>query len=181
MKIGLVRHFKVKKGFPSKGWLTRDELVQWFKEYDEADIEPVATDLQAIAWKSCHASDMPRALRTAELLYHGEIRATAKLREIPLPRFRRNWRLPFLLWAIAVRLSPYLDPKVKEEIKQTKERINHVLDDILLQGEEEMLLVSHAGLMMLMRQELLKRGFRGPRFRTPENGKLYVYEKRPQA
>ncbi|WP_269082515.1 hypothetical protein [Aneurinibacillus tyrosinisolvens] len=40
-----------------------------------------------------------------------------------------------------------------------------------------MLIVSHAALMMFMEKELLKRGFTGPKVKTAENGKLYLFEK----
>jgi broad specificity phosphatase PhoE len=56
-------------------------------------------------------------------------------------------------------------------------RIQAVMDEILSQSEEDVLIVSHGALMMFMRKELLKRGFKGPRLKTPENGKLYIFEK----
>jgi len=39
------------------------------------------------------------------------------------------------------------------------------------------LVVSHAGVMLYLRKELLRRGFRGPSFRLAEPGRLYVLER----
>lgn len=122
MKIGLVRHYKVKKGFPEKRWLTYGELAQWFREYDESDIEEEATDLQGIQWGKCYSSDLPRASRTAKAIYEGPIACTDELREIPLPHFKLQMRLPFLCWAIIVRLSAYLSRDTREKIAEGEKR-----------------------------------------------------------
>lgn len=177
MKIGLVRHFKVTKGFPKKMWLTKQELVQWFKEYDEAEIEEGEADLGGIDWTACLSSDLPRAAKTAAKIYPGPVAATSQLREIPLPRFKWNIKLPFLAWAILVRMSQLTNPKTKRDIAEAKQRIQIVLDEVMQREAENVLIVSHAALMMYMRMELMKRGFTGESFKTPKNGKLYVFEK----
>ena len=38
MKIGLVRHLKVMKDYPSAS-LTQELLFQWIQEYDSSDVE----------------------------------------------------------------------------------------------------------------------------------------------
>jgi broad specificity phosphatase PhoE len=179
MKVGLVRHFKVKKGYPKKTFITTNELIQWFEEYDTADIEDGEIELCGIEWKRCFASDLPRAVKTAEKIYSGNIVKMKELREIPVyPIFKRNVKLPFLLWAILVRAAWLVNHKSQLESKtDCIKRIGAVLDDILSQSEEDVLIVSHGALMMFMRKELVKRGFRGPAFKTPENGKLYIFER----
>lgn len=177
MKIGLVRHYKVKKGFPEKRWLTYGELAQWFREYDESDIEEEATDLQGIQWGKCYSSDLPRASRTAKAIYEGPIACTDELREIPLPHFKLQMRLPFLCWAIIVRLSAYLSRDTREKIAEGEKRIGAILDRVIEEGHDT-LIVSHAALMMYMRKELRRRGFVGPSYRTPANGKLYLFERK---
>ncbi|WCN36452.1 histidine phosphatase family protein [Aneurinibacillus uraniidurans] len=177
MKIGLVRHFKVTKGFPEKMWLTKQELVQWFKEYDEAEIEEGEVNLSDVEWTACFSSDMPRAAQTATKIYAGPIAVTSQLREIPLPDFKSNVKLPFLVWAILIRMSQLINPKTKKDIAEAKKRIRIVLDEAMQEGDGNVLIVSHAALMMYMRKELMKRGFIGESFKTPENGKLYVFEK----
>lgn len=177
MKIGLVRHFKVTKGFPKKMWLTKQELVQWFKEYDEAEIEEGETDLRDIEWEVCFSSDLPRAAKTAKKVYPGPVVTSSRLREIPLPDLRWKGKLPFLVWAVLVRISQFTNSKTKQDIAEAKQRINAVLDEIMQKEDKNILIVSHAALMMYMRKELIKRGFAGDSFRTPDNGKLYVFEK----
>lgn len=51
------------------------------------------------------------------------------------------------------------------------------MDDTLLKGGEDVLIVGHAAFMLFMRKELVNRGFRGPALRTIANGRLYVFEK----
>lgn len=43
--------------------------------------------------------------------------------------------------------------------------------------KENVLVVSHAGMMIYLTKELALRGFIGPKLRMPENARLYVYEK----
>ncbi len=49
--------------------------------------------------------------------------------------------------------------------------------DLLEARKENVLVVSHAGMMMYLSKELARRGFVGPKVRMPENARLYVYEK----
>jgi len=176
MKIGLVRHYKVNKEYPSKKWLTKEEVIQWFHEYDTAEIEYGETDLMNITWKQCYSSDLPRAVKTSEKIYQGPITQLKELREIPLPTFKLNVKLPFLVWGILIKLSWLFNPKVKKDIKKTEERIALFLDQVL-QGEKDTLIVSHAALMKYLRKELLKRGYEGPKYSTPDNGRLYLFSK----
>ena len=51
MKIGLVRHFKVAHEFPTGKSVTADDMNQWFKDYDAADIIYGTTLLDVEEWK----------------------------------------------------------------------------------------------------------------------------------
>ncbi|MFC3885142.1 histidine phosphatase family protein [Bacillus songklensis] len=179
MKIGLVRHFKVKRGYPEKRFVTQKELFQWLDEYEASDIEVGETSLGSIEWKRCFASDLPRAAKTAETIYDGNIIKMKELREVQIyPLFKRDIKLPFLLYPILIRMAWLLKHKSQLERKaDVEKRVKAILDDILSQSDENILIVSHGALMMFMRKELLKRGFKGPKMKTPENGKLYVFEK----
>jgi len=79
-----------------------------------------------------------------------------------------------LLFKAAWLVNHKSQPESKADVKR---RVKAVLDKILLKCQDDVLIVSHAGLMTFMRKELLNRGFRGPNFKTPDNGKLYVYER----
>ncbi|MFD2169734.1 hypothetical protein [Tumebacillus lipolyticus] len=52
-----------------------------------------------------------------------------------------------------------------------------MLDRILAQGDEEVLIVSHAACMIFLQKKLRKRGFTGDKFGTTKNGKLYQLER----
>ena len=176
VKVGLVRHFKVKKEYPKGGRYSTDEVAQWFREYDLADIEPGTTELGETEWSCCLASDMSRARQTAELIYDGAVHATSELREIPAPAFKTRLKLPFLAWAIFIRTSWLFNRQARQDIHEAKERIRKVLDKAITPAGENVLIVSHAALMIYMRKELIRRGFRGPKFKIPKNGVLYIFE-----
>jgi len=178
VKIGLVRHFKVKRGYPEKRFLSQKELFQWLEEYEASDIEDNHTDMSNFGWKRCYTSDLPRAEKTAGKIFQGEITSTKELREIPLsPLFKRNIILPTCVWPILVRIAWLADKKSQIESKAAvRKRVDNILNQILSQ-EEDVLIVSHGALMIYLRKALIKRGFKGPRFATPENGKVYIFEK----
>lgn len=178
MKIGLVRHFKVAKPLPRGIYITPDILNQWFLDYDLADIEYGSTELGEIIWSQCYVSDMPRAIKTAEYIYtRNDIIQTDKLRELPAPKYKGKFGLPFIFWAVRIRLAPIFNRETRAAVADAKKRIGATLDAIHEQGNENVLIVSHAALMVYMRKELLKRGFTGPSFSTPNNGELYIFEK----
>ncbi|MEH7390832.1 histidine phosphatase family protein [Bacillus sp. JJ1503] len=179
MKIGLVRHFKVKDAIPEKTWMTPAELSKWFEDYDLSDIEKGETDLQNLEWETCYSSDLSRAEKTAHAIFVGKIIKTEKLREVKAyPIIQANIKLPYQLWAVFVRLAWLFNhPSQKDSVKAVKERINLFLDEVFSAGNEHVLIVSHGALMIFMRKELLKRGFKGPKISHPKNGILYVFEK----
>lgn len=177
MRIGLVRHYKVNKQNPRKLLVSTDEALQWFREYDESDIEPGETDLGGIDWEHCYSSDQKRAIHTAQLIYEGTISQTEVLREIPLPPLRVNIKLPFMLWVLLLGLSRHTNRQARAVMETAKLNINRFLDELTESGRQNVLIVSHGALMAEFRKELKRRGFRSPRFTYPENGKLYIFER----
>jgi broad specificity phosphatase PhoE len=178
MKVGLVRHFKAKKPFPQTFLITQKELFQWFEEYKDSDIEDGEIDLCGITWKRCFTSDLLRAEKTAKKIYNENFIKMEKLREIqPAPLFRRNVKMPLFLWAALIRVTWLINHKSQKQNKQNVlERIGAVLDEILSLEGEDVLVVTHGALMIFIRKELVKRGFKGPRLKTPANGKVYIYD-----
>lgn len=177
MKLGLIRHFKVKRGYPNK-ILTPAEFMKWVEEYDASEVEENDINNGNVDWKKCYSSDLPRAKTTAQAAYKDEIIYLEDLREIPLaPFFRLNMKLPLFLHLFFIRIAWYFNHKSQPKSKQVViRRINEILDRIL-QEDKDVLIVGHGGIMMFMRKELLKRGFTGPKFGTsPENGKVYIFE-----
>lgn len=179
MKFGLIRHFPVKRGFPKKFMLSTGELAQWLEEYEASDILEGTIDLQGIPWQRCYTSDLPRAARTAGIIFHGEIVSVKELHEIGVFTFpKAKFKLPFFIWAIAAKLIFRVSKKAASEtIVDLKKRINAFLDMALSRPEQDVLIVSHGVLLEHMRKELISRGFKGPRFGTPVNGKLYIFER----
>ncbi|TKJ87715.1 phosphoglycerate mutase [Paenibacillus sp. CFBP13512] len=174
--IGLVRHFKVNKEFPLRQFVTVSELIAWLEEYDIADIHDGTTDLRGFNWGKCFASDLPRAIKTARSIYDGEITIMPELRELTPPSFNTNIRIPFIGWGVLFKMAPLLSRRYRKMIREVEARINRALDVILSSEEEHILVVSHWALMLYMRKQLVKRGFKGPRMRQVENGKLHVFQ-----
>ena len=182
MKVGLVRHFPVAMGLPGSKMklITPKEINQWLDDYDASDIIITGeVDLGHTPWDTCFCSSASRAVKTAEEIYAGPITITSDLREIRLyPFFSRNIKLPFFMWFLLVRLAWLISHKSQLESKEDLDkRIDAVLDRVIASPEENVLIVGHAALMMLMRKELLRRGFSGPVFHQPLNAKLYVFER----
>ncbi|MCA0150153.1 MULTISPECIES: phosphoglycerate mutase family protein [Rossellomorea] len=176
MKIGLIRHFKVTRGYPAS-YVTSDELMKWVEEYDASDVEGNEVDLKDIDWEGCYSSDLSRAQITAEAVYEGEITFLKELREIRLsPIFRSDIKLPLFLHMASIRLAWWFNHRSQPENKrEIEERIRVVVDRVVHEGKD-VLIVGHGGIMIFMRKELRKRGFTGPSFRRPSNGKVYVYQ-----
>ncbi|MCD6068014.1 MAG: phosphoglycerate mutase [Bacteroidetes bacterium] len=175
MKIGLVRHFKVKHTFPKKLLLTADEVVEWFVAYESAEVEHKQVDLCGIEWTKCFSSPQERAVRTACTLFSGDILRSEKLKEWEhLPSMNKAVKLPFLVWGLIVRR------KVSSSAKTSKEfsaRISAFADELLSGEQSDTLIVSHFFVMIRLQKELLKRGFRGTAFTSPDHGIVYLFEK----
>ncbi|WP_411349957.1 histidine phosphatase family protein [Paenibacillus sp. WLX2291] len=155
--------------------VTVSELVTWLEEYDVAEIELGTTDLRGLNWELCFASDLPRAIKTAQSIYSGEIIIMPELREITPPTFNTELRFPFIGWAAFARIAPLLSRRYKRMVAEANARIDRALDVILASEAEHILIVSHWALMLYMRKQLIKRGFTGPRMRMVENGKLHLF------
>lgn len=175
MKVGLVRHFKVKHKFPKKVLLTAAEVVKWFEDYEVAELEYKDVDLCRVEWRSCFTSPLERAAKTASTLFNGEIIKADELKELEaLPLMNKTIRLPFLVWAIIIRIKFSTSNKITTEFKT---KIIAFVDQLIVKHDKDVLIVSHGFVMMTLQKELLKRGFSGNTFRSPAYGKVYVFEK----
>jgi broad specificity phosphatase PhoE len=175
MKIGLIRHFKVKHAYPKNMLISLDEVLHWFAGYESAEIQSTHVDLRGIEFKRCYTSSAERALGTAGIIFKGEKTILHELRELDvLPLMNNKRKLPFLMWAILVRIKASSSNRITDEFKNN---ISAFLDELLLKNTDDVLIVSHGFVMMYMQKELKRRGFKGIGFRAPENGKLYVFEK----
>lgn len=176
VKVGLVRHFKVKRGYPNK-IITGEELLQWMDEYDASDVEENQIDLCNVDWRRCFSSTLSRAKVTAQKAFHGDVVYLEELREVELsPFFNPKVKLPLFVHILFIRIAWLMNHKSQSELKrEVFKRINYCLDKIL-ESNEDTLIVGHGGIMMFMRKELLRRGFQGPSFKRAKNGKVYIFE-----
>lgn len=173
MKIGLIRHFKVKIDKPNKILISQNELFELFKAYDSSDVEIKEIE-SSENWEKCYSSDLYRAVKTAEKCFKGEIVKTSQLRELePMRIFKNNIKLPLLVWIMLIRIFQLTIPN--ELTKSFEIRIEKFLDEILAEENGNILIVSHGITMIFLQKKLINRGFKGKRFRHPKNGEIYEY------
>ena len=177
MRVGLVRHFPVSEPMPS-GWVTAAELHTWRKRYDAAEAHPTGVTLDSTRWWRCYSSDMTRAYVTAQTLYSGEIVQTPLLREADMAEFRTGQlRLPVSVWRQVLRFTWMTGHGSQRAVRDDFKLRVQAVADLAESGEGDVLLFSHAGLLAYLRVELVRRGFRGPKFRIAEHARLYVFER----
>ena len=177
MRIGLLRHFPVRLKFPT-GLKTAAELMVWCENYDVAGTDRSDADLGGIEWKTCIASDLPRARTTASALFSGTVEFTPLLREVRFAQFETgNLRLPVFIWKLALRLA-WLTGHPSQRVCRDdfQQRVRAVADRVSTL-EQDTLVVSHAGMMAYLSSELRRRGFSGPKLRIAKHATAYVFEK----
>lgn len=178
MKLGLVRHFKVNIK-PGEGRLSPSQFAEAMKNYDSADVTPNNLKINKNEWDICYSSSLPRAVKTAQTIYSGEIITTDLLCEVPiLPFTQKKIILPTFIWHTGARIVWFKNkPSQPEGRKQTQKRVEEFLNLINSSCKENILIVSHGFFMGSLVRELLKRGFKGEMDFRPRNGKLYVFNK----
>jgi broad specificity phosphatase PhoE len=177
MRIGLVRHFPVQEAWPS-GWVTSADLQQWRVRYDAAEPIVGPIEARAVAWQRCFSSDLKRAFVTAQAAYAGTITQTPLLREVEtLPFATGRLRLPLWGWRWVFRLAWLTGHKSQRPARDDLHRRVGAIADRLEQEPVDTLVVAHAGMMLYLRKELLRRGFQGPDFKLAEHARLYVFER----
>lgn len=175
MRIGLLRHFKV--NCPHKKMMTSGEFREWSEKYEVSKVIKKKVEMYGIEWDVCYASDLPRAMATAQEVYSGNILLDNLLREVDNAPFIHTDRikLPFEVWHVCGRLAWYFKSKSQPEtIEGTRKRINKFLDRIDW-SQENILIVFHGFMLYNLQKELRKRGLSGKKIRVVKNGVLYEY------
>lgn len=178
IRIGLMRHLEVAMPMPT-GWLSASDLTRWRTRYDEAGVNESPLETGGIAWQRCLSSDLPRAMRTAQLVFAGEVEATPLLREPEVAEFRTGrLRLPQAGWRWLLRAA-WMTGHASQDAARREflSRVSHVADQVIATAREDTLIVSHAGIMVFLRSALVRAGFTGPSFRLAAHGKLYLFER----
>lgn len=177
MRIGLLRHFPVEASFPS-GWKTAKELHAWRERYDAAPTIVGSADLGSIPWSRCWCSDLPRALVTAQAVFDGPIEPTPLLREAEFAPFATgDLELPVWIWKWILRGAWATGHVSQRGCRDDLRRRVETTADLLERQTDDVLVVSHAGMLAFLNKELRRRGFVGPKVQVPKHAVLYVYER----
>ncbi len=178
MRIGLIRHFPVKHGFP-EGWRTSAELGVWQEAYDRSEVLVGAADLGEGGWKQCLASDLPRAQATAAAVFEGRVELTPLLREARFePVGTGGLRLPIWAWRIVLQISWTAGHSSQRACRDDFRRRVQAAADRIESAPTDLLVVSHAGMMASLSAELRRRGFDGPGLRLARHATVYTYRRR---
>ena len=137
MKIGLIRHFRVNKPF-LKGIVSQSETLIWLKEYEASSSLIITPTKVKGHWEICYSSCLTRAVITAKKVYGNEITCQPAFNEPSGEKiFRKNIRLPFLLWATLIRFAIVTNHKSQSNGKRIlTERIEAAID-MILSGSHE--------------------------------------------
>lgn len=177
MRIGLIRHFPVDEPLPT-GWKTSAELLEWRQRYDQAEIRIGQSNLGPGGWQRCLSSDLPRAVMTAKAVFAGEIELTDLLREAEFAPFQTgSLRLPIWMWKWILRFVWLTGHRSQQATRDDFRRRVLAVADRLCGVQEDVLVVSHAGMMAYLSAELRRRGFNGPKLRIADHATVYIYEK----
>ena len=172
-----MRHFPVEESLPT-GWNTAAQLHAWRQRYEAAGVIPKPVDVGAIPWRKCFSSDLKRAYITAQAAHAGEITQTPLLRELKAEPFRTGrLALPTRVWRIILHLAWLTSHPVQRASRDDFLQRVRAVSELLDAETEDTLVVSHAGTMMYLRKELLRRGFSGPKFGLAEHARVYVFER----
>lgn len=177
MRIGLARHFPVSEPWPS-GWRTSAELQTWRKRYDVAEVSVVPVEDETMRWARCYTSALSRSITTAHAMFRGEIIELPALREAEFGPFPTgNLRLPVWVWRMVIRITWLRGHASQKHLRDDFFARVRTVADLIESQPDDLLLVSHAGMMLYLRKELRCRGFRGPRIGIAEHARVYVLER----
>ncbi len=174
--LGLMRHFRIPH--PQYQWMNSRGFVDWSQWYDRFDVAIPLVLKPLKGWDICYSSDLPRAHKTAQALFHGDIAVHESLREVPFaPLFKTEIPLPLLAWQALSRLGWRLPhPSQTENREQTFQRLDALLDELEeMHTSQNILLVTHGFLMQYLQQRLIRRGYVGHVPVRPVWGEVYSF------
>lgn len=176
MKIGLLRHFKVKLKYPKKPLLKYEEVFDWYEKYNAAEVAVMDSGIKTEDWDKCYASPLYRAEVTSKSVYKGDIITDERLKELDvLPVLKGTSRKPFLVWGLMLKIKSTQKNQITEKFEAS---VSEFLEEILRTNRGSTLLVCHGFVMTFIQKELKKKGFTGDSFFIPDYNKVYIYEKK---
>ena len=178
MKIGLVRHFKVKCK-PKQKWLYLRQFYEWIEAYDNSEILYPNNFGYNDSWDICFSSDLRRAKLTAEFIFDGLIIKTKDLREVDIIELKNiGIKMHYIILLIINRVLWFISGKLQDKnIQHTIARAKNFLDIIETSEYSKVLIVSHGLFMKFLDKELKQRKYRGKMELIPKNGKIIIYDK----
>ena len=179
MRIALIRHLKVDCP-KSPFWMTSGQFMAWSKRYDDAPVLQHEIDLQGLTFERFFVSPLPRTLATVKRLTQ-DYTVSPYLFEVPLYPFVRTKRLklPFPIWRLFGRLAWLVSAKSQRESKKLSEQraeafLKEHIDPL---SNGDIAIVTHGFFALVLAKHLLRRGFRGPRYKALGNGRLSLFQK----
>lgn len=176
MKIELVRHFKVDHKW--KKYKTSEEVIEACENYNNAGI--INTFNIRNKYKKIYISSFIRTKLTSEYLENKEIIIMDPLlNELTMnPFIKTKMKLPIMIWIIVWKLCWNLNIPVATETRtQTESRVKKFINKVEKEGEN-ITIVGHALLFIVMLKELKKRNYKGKyRQKFFENGEIREFIK----
>ncbi len=168
-----MRHYKVKmtfqKRYDSAGYM-RDSIL-----YNLCDVHDGAPS--AAVEGRLYASDMRRAIETAQLAFGKAPEILPGIFEVTMKNYKQSSATkPLIWWEFMARLHWFLNKNTQYETRdETFARLSSALD-LLEARAEDATLVMHGHAMRYMGYLLKKRGYRGKYVINASNGQVYRYE-----
>jgi len=175
MKVVLIRHFKV--GFKWKFFYNSAEYENDCGGYNSADV--VSSPLIFESKDRLITSTMTRAMTSSKLIFKREPDLSDDaLCEVPIKPFvKTKLRFPKMVWDIIGRLQWRLNLSPQPEpYKKSRERVEKFIDNLVSHGEN-VVIVCHGWVILLMIRKLRSMGFRGPNPLFIKNGVPYEFMK----
>ena len=171
MEIVLVRHGKTTP-LPAAP-ISGREIGEWSRRYDETGVSrdlppPEPLRRLALASSCVVASDLRRSMESAEWLSQSGVRIDPDLREAVLPASMGvSLRLPPTTWKVIARAAWSMNLVASsEDVAATRRRASRATDRLCALAAEHgtVIVVTHRTFNHFLATQLLKRGWRGPRF-----------------
>ncbi|GEP42196.1 histidine phosphatase family protein [Brevifollis gellanilyticus] len=158
--------------------MTAGDLHVWRQRYDEADVRPAAVEDESTRWSRCYVSSMTRAQATARAMWSGEAITRHELREVEFAPFATGGlRLPVWLWSRLVQLAWLTGHSSQRSLRDDFRGRVLAVADLIESDKEDILVISHAGMMLFLSRELRKRGFRGPKLGVAKHAQIHIFER----
>lgn len=166
------------RGALALGRLTAADLIAWRARYDRAEALVGEVHGDRADWRLSLGSDQPRAVVTTQVVFAGQIEATAQLREPQFAEFQTGGlRLPVWARRAVLSLTWMTGYRSQRACRGEFQRRVMAVADRLGAGNVDTLIVSQAGMMASLNAELRRRGFTGPKLRIARHATVYTYRR----